>query len=86
MTLPVVLHGHETSSSTLQLEQTGSNRVLRILGPKRDNVAGGWRKLHNEELHELCSSQSIVRKMGSRRMRWEVYVARTGLRRMQIGY
>jgi hypothetical protein len=37
------------------------NRVLRrIFGPKRDGVMGGWRKLHNEELHNLCSSPSII--------------------------
>jgi hypothetical protein len=46
------------------------NRVLRrILGPKRDEVTGGWRKLHNEELHNLFSSPSIIRMIKSRRMR-----------------
>jgi hypothetical protein len=45
------------------------NRVLRrIFGPKRDDVTGGWRKLHNE-LHNLYSSPSIIR-MKTRRMRW----------------
>jgi hypothetical protein len=47
------------------------NRVLRrIFGPKMDEVTGGWRKLHNEELHNLYSSPSIVRIIKSRRMRW----------------
>jgi hypothetical protein len=47
------------------------NRVLRkIFGPKRDEVAGGWRKLHNEELHNLYSSPGIIRMIKSRRMRW----------------
>jgi hypothetical protein len=55
------------------------NRVLRkIFGPKRDGVAGGWRKLHNEELHNLYSSPSIIRIIKSRRMRWVGHVARMG--------
>jgi hypothetical protein len=46
------------------------NRVLRrIFGLKRDEVIGGWRKLHNEELHNLYSSLSIIRMIKSRRMR-----------------
>jgi hypothetical protein len=57
------------------------NRVLRrIFGPKRDKVTGGWRKLHNEELHNLYSSPSTIR-MKSRRMRWERHVARMGEKR-----
>jgi hypothetical protein len=47
------------------------NRVLRrIFGPKRDDVTGKRRKLHNEELHDFYSSPSIIRIMKSRRMRW----------------
>jgi hypothetical protein len=47
------------------------NRALRrIFGPKRDGMTGGWRKLHNEELHNLYSSSSIIRIIKSRRMRW----------------
>jgi hypothetical protein len=58
------------------------NRVLRIIfGPKRDEVMGGWRKLHNEELHNLYSSQSIIRIIKSRRMRWAGHVARMGEKR-----
>jgi hypothetical protein len=53
------------------------NRVLRrIFGPKRDGVTGEWRKLHNEELHVLYSSQNIIRQIKSRRMRWLGHVAR----------
>jgi hypothetical protein len=55
------------------------NRVLRrIFGPKRDEVTGEWRKLHNEELRDLYSSPSIIRIIKSRRMRWASYVARVG--------
>jgi hypothetical protein len=51
------------------------NRVLRrIFGPKRDEVAGGRRELHSEELRNLYSSRSIIRMMKSRRMRWERHV------------
>jgi hypothetical protein len=47
------------------------NRVLKgIFGPKRDEVTGGWRKLHNEELHNWYSSPVIIRMMKSRRMGW----------------
>jgi hypothetical protein len=54
-----------------------ANRGLRrIFGPKRDEVTGGWRKLHNEELHNLYSSPSIIRMTKSRRMRWAGNVAR----------
>jgi hypothetical protein len=53
------------------------NRVLRrIFGPKRDEVMGGWRKLHNEELRDFYSSPSIIRTIKSRRMRWAGHVAR----------
>jgi hypothetical protein len=47
------------------------NRVLRkIFGPKRDEVTGSWRKLLNEELHNLYSLQNVIRMIKSRRMRW----------------
>jgi hypothetical protein len=52
------------------------NRVLRrIFGPKRDEVTGEWRKLHNEELRDLYSSPSIIRMVKSRRMRWAQHEA-----------
>jgi hypothetical protein len=51
------------------------NRVLsRIFGPKRDEVVGGWRKLHDEELHDLYSSASMIRIMKSRRMEWAGHI------------
>jgi hypothetical protein len=55
------------------------NRVLRrIFGPKKDEVTGEWRKLHNEELNDPYSSHTIVQVMKSRRMRWAGHVARMG--------
>jgi hypothetical protein len=55
------------------------NRVLkRISGPKRDEVTGEWRKLHNEELHNLYPFPNIIRQITSRRMRWAGNVAHTG--------
>jgi hypothetical protein len=78
--LPVVFYGCETLSLTLREEHrlgVFENRVLRrIFGPKRDEVTGGWRKLHNEELHGLYSSPSIVRVITARWMRWAGHVAR----------
>jgi hypothetical protein len=58
------------------------NRVLmRVFGPKRDGVTGGWRKLHNEELHNLYSLPSIIKIIKSRGMRWAGHVARMGEKR-----
>jgi hypothetical protein len=58
------------------------DRVVRkIFGPKRDEETGDWRKLHNEELHNLNSSPSIIRIIKSRRMRWTGHVARMGEKR-----
>jgi hypothetical protein len=63
------------------------NRVLRrIFGLKRYELKGGWRKLHNEEFHNLYSSPSIIRMIKSRRMRWAGHVTRMGKRGMHIGY
>jgi hypothetical protein len=57
------------------------NRVLRrIFEPRRDEVIGGWRKLLNEELHNLYCSPSIIRMIKSRRMRWAGHVERIGRR------
>jgi hypothetical protein len=59
--LPVVLYGSETLSLTLREEhilRVSESRVLRrIFGPKRDEIIGGWREMHNEELHNFHSSQ-----------------------------
>jgi hypothetical protein len=70
--LPVVVYRCEIWSLTLREEhrlRVFENRVLRwIFGPKRDDVRGGWRKLHNEELNDLYSSLSIIRRIKSRRM------------------
>jgi hypothetical protein len=77
----VVLYGCETWSLTLREEdrlRVFENRVLRIFGPKRDEVTGGWRKLHDEELHNLYSSPSIIRMIKSRGMRWAGHVALMG--------
>jgi hypothetical protein len=58
------------------------NRVpRRIFTPKRDEVTGDWRKLHNEELHNLYSSPNIIRMIESRRTRWEGHAARMGSKR-----
>jgi hypothetical protein len=55
------------------------NRVLRrIFGPRRDEVTGEWRNLHNKELNDLYCSPSIVRVIKSRRMKWAGHVARFG--------
>jgi hypothetical protein len=57
------------------------NRVLRrIFEPKKDDVTGGWRTLHNEELHNLYSSPSIIRMIKPRRVGWAGHVARMGTR------
>jgi hypothetical protein len=58
------------------------NRVLRrIFGPKRDEETGGWRKLHNEELHNLYSSPRTIIMIKSRLMGWAGHVARMGEKR-----
>jgi len=59
--------------------------LRRIFGPRRDEVTGEWRRLHNEELNDLYSSPNIVRVIKSRRMRWAGHVARMGEERGCIG-
>jgi hypothetical protein len=76
--LRVVLYGCETWSLTLREEhrlRVFENRVLwRIFGPKRDEVTGDWRKLQNEELHNLYTSPSIIRMIKLRMMTWVGHV------------
>jgi hypothetical protein len=84
--LPVVLYRCETSSLLTLSEEhrlkVFENRVLRrIYDPRRDEVTGGWRKLHNEELHNLYSSSSMIRMIKAWRMRLIGHVARMGLKR-----
>ncbi|KAJ4438577.1 hypothetical protein ANN_14524 [Periplaneta americana] len=80
--LPVVLYGCETWTLTLKEEyrlRLYENKVLtKIFGAKRDEVTGGWRKLHNTELHALYSSPDIIRNIKSRRLRCAGHVARMG--------
>jgi hypothetical protein len=82
--LPIVLYGCETWSLTLREE-----RKLRVFGPKREEVTGEWRKLHNEELYDLYCSPNIIRVVKSRKMRWAWHVARmgerTGVYRILVG-
>jgi hypothetical protein len=77
--LPVVLYGCETWSLTQREDQrlrVFENRVLRrIFGPKRDDATGEWRRLHTDELNDLCSSPNIIRVIKSR-TRWARHVAR----------
>ena len=83
--MPVVLYGRETWSLTLREGQrlrVFENRVLRrIFGPRRDEVMGEWKKLHNEELNDPNSSSNIIRLIKWRRMRWARHVAHMGDRR-----
>jgi hypothetical protein len=69
------------SSSLKSLIDSIFTQLHSYVSPKRDGVMGGWRKLHNEELHNLYSSPSIIRIIKSRRMRWVGHVARMGEKR-----
>jgi hypothetical protein len=87
--LPVVLYGCESWSLTLREEcrlRVFDNKVLRrIFGPKRDEVRGEWRRLHNKVLYALYSSPNIIRVMKSRRLRWAGHVARMGRGEVHTG-
>jgi hypothetical protein len=80
--LTVVLYGCETWCLTYREEHTlrvFENRVLRkIFRFKRDDITGGWRKLHNEKLHNLYSSSNPIKITKLRRMRWAGYVGFMG--------
>ena len=88
--LPVVLYGCETWSLTLREERrlrVFENRVLRrVFGPKRNEVTGEWRKLHNEELSVLYCSPSFVRMIKTRRIRWAGHVACMGRGVLYTGF
>jgi hypothetical protein len=77
-----MLYRRETLSLTPREEhrlRVFENRVLRgIFGPKREEMARGWRKVHNEELHNLCSSPNIIRAIKSKRIKWAGHVAHMG--------
>jgi hypothetical protein len=78
--LSVDLYGCETLSLALKEEHrlgVLEDRVLRrMLGPKRDEVTGEWRKMRNKKLRDICSLPSIIRMIKSRRMKWKGHVAR----------
>jgi hypothetical protein len=86
----VVLYECETWSLILRKERRRrvfENGVLRrMFGPKGDEMVGGRRKLHNEELHNLYSSSSIIRMIKSRTIRRAGHVARMGRRGIHIGF
>jgi hypothetical protein len=69
-----------------RLKKFENRAVKRKFGSRRDEVAGGWKGLRNEELHNLYSSPSVIRTIKSRRMRWSGHVARMGRRGTRIHY
>ena len=88
--MSVVLYGFETSSLILTEQirlRVFENTVLRrIFGPNGDDVAGEWRKLHNEELSDLYSSPDIIRVMKLKTVKWEVHVALMGIGEVYTGF
>jgi hypothetical protein len=85
-----VLYWCETWSLALREEHRMDefeNRMLRrIFGPKREGTIGGWRKLHSEELRDLCPSPNIIKMIKSRIMRWAGNVARMGEKGMHVEF
>jgi hypothetical protein len=65
-----LVSGLINSFANRKMARCSGQSLRRIFGPKRDGVTGGWRKQHNEELHNLYSSPIIIRIIKSRRMRW----------------
>jgi hypothetical protein len=63
-----------------------NSALRRISGPKREEVAGGWKRLHNEELHNLYISPNITRVMKSRKIKWVGHIARMGELKKCIQY
>jgi hypothetical protein len=90
MILPVVSYGCETWLLTLRevrkLRVTENRLLRRIFVPKRDEVTGEWRKLHNEEHNYLYSSPNIIRVMKSRRMRWAGHIGSVGRGEVHTGF
>jgi hypothetical protein len=86
----VVLYWCETWYLTLieehRLREFENRMLRRIFGTKRDEVTGGWRKLHDEEVHNFYSSTSTFRMIRSRTIRWAGHVARMGRRGTHIEY
>jgi hypothetical protein len=72
------LHLVPRSNNGGNLREVENMVLKRIFGPKREEVVGGWRRLHNEELHNMYASPNVIHVFKSRRMRWAGYVARMG--------
>jgi hypothetical protein len=66
---------HKPPTSIFQAHQAAVGSPTRIFGPKREKSKGGWRKLHDKELNNLCSSPNIITVMNLRRMKWAGLVA-----------
>jgi hypothetical protein len=84
----VALYRAKTLSLTLKEEhrlRVFENSVLRIVGPREDEMTGGWRGLHNEELYNLYYLLSIIRMIKSWRIRWARHVACIWSREMHVG-
>jgi hypothetical protein len=85
----VVLHGCKTWPVAFREEhrlRMFENRLLGIFGPKRNEVIGDWRKLHNEEVHNFYCSSNAIKMITSRRMKWVEPVQRIWIRGMYMGF